>query len=274
MVPRSRHTELGHFLQTRRRRVQPEDVGLATGRRRRTTGLRREEVAVLADVSPAWYRSLELGQKIRPSVEVLDSLADALGLDHTGRRYLHALGAPAGSMLPDTATHPATVGNIRRLMATGRDTSYPAYATDATGALLAWNAQMAEWYDDFSVREGRERNIVWWMFTAPRAQARIEGWEQEARELVARARFSVGSNRTDPAARTILDELHDVSAEFATWWDQHDVLDHGVWRRTFRHPRLGRRTLDIFVVHPTPSPSVSVVFHLPTTDVGPGPPRR
>lgn len=264
MAGHDRYAELGHFLRSRRRRLAPEQVGMPVGLRRRAPGLRREEVAVLANVSPSWYTYLEQGRKIRPSPEVLDSLADALRLDHTNRRYLHALGAAqADSVLPDPDPDPGTVEQVRKLMIVSRDGPYPIYAIDGLGNLLAWNVQMAEWYDDFSVRHGRDRNIVWWMFTAPQARERIVNWEDDAREIVARVRFFAALSRATSAVHDTVRELCADSADFAKWWEDHDVVDQDVRHRTFRHPRLGICPLDLFVVRPAPNLSISIVFHLP-----------
>lgn len=264
MSDRPRFAELGHFLRTRRERLSPEAVGLPAGPRRRTSGLRREEVAVLANVSTTWYTYLEQGREIRPSAEILDSFANALRLDHTERRYLHALGAsPASSVLPDPTPDAEAIALVCRLMDVNSDMPYPVYATDGMGGLLAWNMQMSEWYSDFSESVGRSRNIVWWLFTAPEAAERIAEWDRDAREMVARIRFFVGTCRPHHIIDGMVRDLCEVSADFARWWDEHDVVDQEARARTFHHPRLGTRTLQLLVVRPSISPSVSIVFHLP-----------
>lgn len=268
MPEHSRHTELGHFLRSCRRRLDPEEVGLPVGVRRRGPGLRREEIAALANVSPSWYTNLEQGRKVRPSAEVLDSLADALRLDRTSRIYLHALGAgQANSILLDTGPDPDMVDRVDRLMVASQAVPYPIYVIDGLGNLLAWNDQMSDWYDDFAARRGRGRNLVWWMFTEPKARERIVNWDVDARELVARVRFFVGLSRSTADAHDTVRDLCAGSTEFATWWDEHEVLDQEARRRTFRHPRHGVRPLDLFVVRPAPNASMSIVFHLPPVAV-------
>lgn len=269
----SRHADLGHFLRSRRQKLGPTDVDLPVRGRRRGPGLRREEIAALANVSPSWYTNLEQGRKVRPSVEVLDSLADALRLDHTNRIYLHALGAgQADSILPETGPDPDIVGRVDRLMVASQHVPYPIYVIDGLGNLLAWNDQMGDWYDDFAARRGRDRNLVWWMFTEPRARERIVNWDVDARELVARVRFFVGVSRSTVEVRTTVRDLYAESTEFATWWDDHEVLDQETRRRTFRHPHHGVRPLDLLVMRPAPNAAMSIVYHLPPPQTQTDPP--
>lgn len=264
------HALLGEFLRTRRARLAPEAVGLSPGRRRRSPGLLREEVAVLANVSPTWYAYLEQGRNVRPSAEVLENLAAALRLDSTERRYLHALGGggQSQSVLPEPGTRPEAIAHVCRLMEASSTMPYPVYAVEWQGDLIAWNEQVPRWYDDFSRRRPQERNILWWMFTAREARERIVGWDDDAREAVGRIRFSVG---TRPASATVDSMLRDLQAEspdFARWWEDHDVVDQESRYRTFRHPERGEVRLELLVVRPDISPSVSIVFHLPPTNDG------
>lgn len=262
----SQHTELGHFLRSRRERLAPEHVGLPPGVRRRSRGLRREEVAVLANLSPTWYTYLEQGRRIRPSAEVLDGLADALRLNPTERRYLHALGSPPSPQVQLDLNPPAhAVDAVRRLMALTAAVPYPAYAVDGRGELLGWNPHAVEWYDDFGAYPERERNIARWMFTAPTARTRITHWERDARNLAARIRFFIGTSRLDPEAVDLVTDMRAGCAEFGRWWDTHDVVEQEAGHRSFRHPEHGEVTLELTVLRLASCPSVSVVFHSPPT---------
>lgn len=265
-MPEHSRTELGRFLRSRRERLDPATVGLPVGPRRRATGLRREEVALLAHVSPSWYTYLEQGRKIHPSAEVLDGLATALRLDRAERRYLHALAAgPATSVLPASTPDPDALASIRALVDTSSAMPYPVYAVDARGGLVGWNAHMAEWYDDFSGRTGRDLNMGWWLLTSPQARERIADWHTDAREFVARVRFFVGTNRFDAAAEAMIKDLCAASVEVAQWWQTYDVVEQQARNRSFHHPRLGLRTLQLVVVRPSVSPAVSIIFHVPPT---------
>lgn len=241
------------------------------GVRRRASGLRREEVAVLANVSPTWYTFLEQGRRIRPSADVLDSLAGALRLDLTERRYLHALGAgQAESVLASPTPDATAVDFVRRLVEGSSGMGYPVYAIDGVGHLLAWNGHVSEWYSDFAAAlPGHDRNMVWWLLTSPEARERLADWERDAREITARFRFVAGTTRADPRVDALLEDLRRVSADFARWWDTHDVTEQVSRDRRFNHPRLGGCTLQMFVVRPAISTAVSVVFHLPPAERDP-----
>lgn len=265
-MSRSQHAELGHFLRSRRERLAPEHVGLPAGVRRRSRGLRREEVAVLANLSPTWYTYLEQGRRIRPSGEVLDGLADALRMNPTERRYLHALGSPPSPQVQmDLSPPPDAVDSVRRLMALTAAVPYPAYATDGRGELLGWNPHAVEWYDDFGAYPERERNIARWMFTAPTARARILDWEVDARNLAARIRYFIGTSRLDPQVLDLVTDMRAGCSEFDRWWESHDVVDQEARHRSFRHPVRGACTLQLTVLRLAVCPSVTVVFHSPLT---------
>lgn len=264
MSEQTHQDELGHFLRTRRQKLSPADVGLISGVRRRATGLRREEVAVLANVSPTWYTYLEQGRKIRPSTQVVQSLAEALRLNPSERRYLHALAENAGQGYATPETPDSEVVTIiSEFVQSSSTVDYPVYATDVFGDILACNEHVKDWYCDFSARDGVERNIIWWMFTSPEARVRIADWTGDARDVVARIRFHVG---TSPSSRRLRDRVRALraeSAEFDQWWLEHDVVEQEDRPRSFHHPTLGHRTVRLLVMRPSADPSISVVFHLP-----------
>lgn len=224
-------------------------------------------MAILANVSPTWYTYLEQGRKIRPSIEVLDSLADALRLGDVERRYLHALGVATPASVQSQAELDASAVSVVRGIVQECDASpYPVYAADRVGGLLAWNGAMADWYADFSGLEGRACNVIWWFFTAPEARQAIENWADDAREIVGRIRFVVGTGHGDPEVEAIVRDLHAASEEFAAWWSTHDVNDQDARLRIFRHPSRGRSPLQLAVVRPVINPSASIVFHLPVDE--------
>lgn len=254
----SRH-ELAQFLRTRRERISPDQVGLPAGKRRRTRGLRREEVAVLAGLSPTWYTYLEQARDIRPSPEVLDSLATVLLLTPDERKYLHqlALGSPPsdapgmGYPLVDKLVEVAGAG------------PYPVYALDHVGEVIAWNAAAAEWYTDWSTKDEMERNIVWWLVTSPEARERIVGWAEDARDIVGRLRAGAARYPEDPRILDLINRLHDSSPEFRGWWAKHDVRGQRLRVRTFRHPQHGVVPMRLAVVHPHDDSYITIAFHLP-----------
>lgn len=252
--------ELAGFLRSRRARITPADVGLPTGPRRRTAGLRREEVAVLAGVSPTWYTYLEQGRGIQPSREVLDSLAVVLRLSEDERRYLHSLvrGAPGA---PLAAEIPADL--IRQLTASFEDSPYPVYVADHRCDLLAWNPAAVEWYDDWSVSPPGERNLMRWLLFSPNARLRLADHEDVVEDLVARWRAESGKHAGDTVLAARIAEFSRLSDEFRALWSRYDVLEHRAGIRRFRHERLGERALRIV---PMTSPEIApagLALHLP-----------
>lgn len=258
----SNREELAHFLRSRRRRVTPADVGLATGPRRRSPGLLREEVAVLAGLSPTWYTYLEQGRKIRPSPEVLDSLARVLLLTEDERRYMHVLvhGQVNQSVPLDTELTSGEL--IERLVDLSYEIPYPVYSVDRYCDLLAWNQAAADWYEDWAPRPA-EHNFLHWLLFTPQARERLVDWENEAQDVVARWRSETAKWRGDRRIQRMVAELREVSPHFAGWWDDHDVQEHRSRTRRFRHPELGIRAMRVLPVTSPEFPTATVVFHLP-----------
>jgi len=251
------------FLRGRRERLKPADVGFPTGPRRRSQGLRREEVALLAGLSSTWYSYLEQGKDISPSPEVMNSLARVLGLSEDERRYIHTL--TFGQVIsPQPLNADLSAEDlIREFIATTDDSPYPAYAADQYADLIAWNRAATEWYDDWSALPDGERNIVRWMLTSSMAKVRLLNWENDTRDAIARLRGEAAKWAGDQKLARRLAEIDAASPQFAAWWDEHYVQEHRSRVRRFRHPRLGVRTLRIVpVVSPEFAPA-GIVFHLP-----------
>lgn len=263
-IRRENRRELADFLQSRRARITPADVGLPAGTRRRAPGLRREEVAVLAGLSPTWYTYLEQARNVHPSAQVLDSLARVLRLTEDERGYLHAL---AGSTASSAARPP--VGDVaaevlvRQLVQAAEHSPYPVYGIDLYSDLIAWNPAVAGYYTDFGrLPEGR-RNMLRWLLEASEAKERLPDWQDETRDVAARLRAMTAEHDGDPRLRMLVEDLKRSSPEFEGWWHEHHVLGHRSRLRRFRHPQHGEQTLRLLIMHaPDFAPSI-VVFHLP-----------
>lgn len=255
--------ELAGFLRSRREGITPAEVGLPAGPRRRTRGLRREEVAVLAGLSPTWYTYLEQGRGIQPSQEVLDSLAKVLRLSEDERRYIHSL---ARGTTVDTSPLDADLSAtdlIEQVVATLDESPYPVYAADHYCDLLAWNQAATEWYDDWGALPHEDRNIARWMLLSPVARARLVDWEDDARDLVARWRGESAKHATDPVLQARIEDISRLSNDFRAWWRQHQVVAHRSRIRRFRHDVLGVRTLRMVPMYSPETLPAGVVLHLP-----------
>ncbi|MFC4913423.1 helix-turn-helix transcriptional regulator [Actinomadura gamaensis] len=240
--------QLAEFLRTRRARVGPEDVGLPSGSRRRTPGLRREEVARLADMSVDYYIRMEQGRGPNPSRQILGSLARALRLSDDERTHLFNLaGEPPTPPQGPPQDVPAGIVHLLERM---DDT--PAYVMDAAYNVLAWNAMAAALMVDFSTLPPDDRNPIRWFFLVEGAADICPESEfyQFARESAADLRAAQGRYPHDPGIKGLLAELLEKSELFRRVWAEHDVEIRRTNRKTMTHPAVGPIELhcDVLVV--------------------------
>lgn len=253
---------LADFLRTRRAKVSPADAGLPPGIRRRTPGLRRDEVAVLAGISPTWYRYLEQGRSVRPSDQVLEALARVLRLTEDERRYLHLL---ASRTVEREQPLPADVPGellIRQLVELNEDNPYPVYAAEASCDLIAWNRAAGDYYGGFGAASTDRPNMLRWLLFDDAAPRRLPQWTEDARDVVHRWRAIVAAHPDDPQVRARLAEFR-ARAEFRDWWNQHEVQLQRSRTRTFDLPDGRRETLRLLVVQAPEFVPSFVVFHVP-----------
>ncbi|WP_311198755.1 helix-turn-helix transcriptional regulator [Paenibacillus hexagrammi] len=218
----ARLEELAQFLRTRRARITPEQAGLPSGGRRRTPGLRREEVAQLSGVSVDWYTWLEQGRNIQVSSQVLDSIARTLQLDYNERRHLFilALQQLPADVTPIEEPISSSLQDFLDLQGTS-----PAFVSDQRLTIVAWNKAASLIYGQYETMTTRERNTVWRTFNSPYVREVLQdNWEKHARHRLAQFRASYGKFAGDPWWLEMIEELNQASPEFRAWWPQHDVL--------------------------------------------------
>ena len=260
MAAVTRRADLADFLRARRAALSPGDVGIPAGGRRRTQGLRREEVALLAGLSVSWYTWLEQGRPINASLDVLDALARALRLDAVEREHLVALaGYPA--RLPIAPGRDAVSGAIERLLDALEPA--PAYVLGPRWDFLAWNRSFATLFPAVAGLPADERNLVWVMFANASARELVGDWEQEARRVLSQFRAEIVPLRDDVAVVSLVERLHAASVEFAQWWPRHDVGGFETHRRSFHHPIAGKLEFETQQLVPAGEPDLRVVVHLP-----------
>jgi transcriptional regulator with XRE-family HTH domain len=237
----ARRAELGDFLRTRRARLQPEAARLARSGRRRTPGLRREEVAQLAGISAAWYTWLEQGREIRVSPEVLHRVADALQLSPDERRHLLVLAdrGVASGELPGEETVPPKLERVLRGM---RD--LPACVIGRYADLLAASPALRALLPPMDEIPGEKRNLLVFVFTDPELRARLSDWESFARECLAHFRAGYASLVGDPRAERVVERLRRESPEFAGWWERYELEPAPSGSVVLDHPRAGTLMLD------------------------------
>ncbi len=254
-----RRDDLADFLRVRRAALRPEDVGLAPGGRRRTAGLRREEVALLAGVSVSWYTWLEQGRPINASLEVLTALGRALRLDPIEVDHLLALAGhprrrPVESGRADTP-------DWAWLLVDALDPS-PAHVLNPRWDFVAWNAAQERLYPPITTLPPEERNLVWVVFADPATRRLIVDWEAEARRVLSQFRADTTPIRDDPAIVAFVARLRAVSVEFDDWWGRHDVGGFETRLRRYDHPVAGLLTFGYQQLVPAGDPDLRVVAQL------------
>jgi transcriptional regulator with XRE-family HTH domain len=263
---------LGQLLRSRRERLVPADVGLPAGVRRRTAGLRREEVALLASLSTTYYTFLEQGRPVRPSEQVLDALAAALRMSAAERRYLHVLaygpdgpngsgdpggGSPSGAAPPERLD-PAVADLVQRLE------PFPTLVKGRRWDVLAANPAARELFADWATPNTQERNLVRWMFTADRAREVYLEWEPEARALLGRFRLAAARHPDDPDVLALIAELQRDSEHVRDWWPRHDVTAiGGSGSKKLRHPRFGPTEYAHAILQVADQPDQTLVTYSP-----------
>ncbi|WP_433285636.1 helix-turn-helix transcriptional regulator [Micromonospora sp. CA-244673] len=255
-----RRDELANFLRTRRARLRPAEVGLPDGVRRRTPGLRRQEVAQLAGMSIDYYIRLEQGRGPHPSRQVLAALARALLLSRDERVYLFQV---AGDCPPD-ATGPGreVSPGTRHLLDAMSET--PAYLVDAAYEILAWNRLAAWFVGDLSAVPAGERSMVRWMFgaTVPESHWADPEVLRFARTTVADLRAAYGRYPADPALAALVTELLGLSPRFAALWAEHEVGERRPTVKRVAHPELGPLEFECRVLH-VPETDQRLIVYVP-----------
>lgn len=247
---------LGQFLRFRRERLSPDLVGLPPRSRRRTAGLRREEVAELAGISTAWYTYLEQGRDVQPSREVLNSIAGALHLTEIEREYLYALTMPLP--LKEKAKDEVPL-SLRRLL--DNFGIYPAYITGHTWDILAWNQAACRLFTDFGAMPEPERNLVRYVFTDTELRRMYTDWEGNARRLLAQFRMSFGMHADESRFVEIISELLSLSEEFGQWWIKYDVQPKMSGVKDMHHPKVGRLQLEYTTFQSNDNPRLTLMTY-------------
>jgi transcriptional regulator with XRE-family HTH domain len=236
MAPRGseQRRDLGAFVRAHRERLSPAAIGLPAGNRRRTPGLRREEVAQLCGLSTTWYSWIEQGRDVSMSPAALARLASVLQLGRAERAYLFEL---AGKRDPDRETgktdelSPAALDCVEAIRC-------PAYILDRRWNALRWNAPAERLFTGWLDQPG-ERNLLRFIFLKRSARGLIQGWEERARRVAAEFRAASSTHLHDAELRHFIDALRRASPVFARFWDEQEVLGREGGERTFNHPADG-----------------------------------
>lgn len=256
-----RHHELAEFLRNRRSRISPEQAGFPQGSRRRTPGLRRGEVAMLAGVSLEWYTYLEQGRDINVSVQVLEGLARALQLDSNERKHLFLLAhrqQPPEDIIPQAAISP----NLRKFL--NHLGTTPACVIDVRMNIVAWNKAFCAVFGNYELMSERERNLVWSTFTSSYfRELKGEQWMEHALHCLAQFRAGYGRYIEDPWWAEQISELNSVSQDFREMWLRHDVLNAPEGQKIIHHPALGKLAFEHISFMAVDSPDLQILINTP-----------
>jgi transcriptional regulator with XRE-family HTH domain len=264
---RSRRAELAAFLRSRRERVTPEQAGLPPGLRRRTPGLRREEVAQLAGVGVTWYTWLEQGRPINASVQVLAAVARTLRLDQAEQEHLYRL-----ADVPDAAAAAggpgATCEQVTPDVQGILDGLVPLLACvlNERFDLLAWNAAYAALWPGMVGAAPGERNTLWQCFTHPQCCHPYVNRDEHLSTMVAQFRGAYGRHVGEPAWTGFVRRLQAMSPYFARLWAEHEVANPATYLKVFRHPAYEHLVMNTTSLAVLAVPGIRVVVYTPADE--------
>lgn len=263
-MPAKSANPLGTFLRDRRTRLDPAAFGLGGGRRR-TPGLRREEVAQRANISPTWYTWLEQGRGGAPSADVLNRIAAGLMLTEPEREHLFILGLGR----PPEARYRGAEGVTPRLQRVLDALSpSPTLIKTATWDVVAWNDAAAALLTDYAKLPPDQRNILRMMFSDERVQAAQDDWLSVARFVVASFRADAMRAGAGAEIAQLVDELSQTSPQFAALWRANDVVGHAEGVKRIRHPKIGLIELEFSIFAVDGRPDLGMIVYNPVTSEG------
>jgi len=254
-----RRAELGEFLKARRARLSPGEFGMPRGSRRRTPGLRREEVALLAGVGVTWYTWLEQGREINASTQVLDAVARTLRLDRAEREHLYRLAeATPLHMESERKTVPDTIREIVHSL-----DPLPASLINSRFDILLTNAASEELFWEWHSLPCVHKNTLWCCVTEPAARGNLVEYDAHVRYLVARLRSAYSMHIGDPDWEEDIRRLASLSREFAELWARHEVADAEPRTLTYLHAQAGTLSLAVSELDVPAMPDARIVVYTP-----------
>jgi len=260
-MPNASENALGTFLRDRRARMEPAAFGFQVGRRR-TPGLRREEVALRSNISPTWYSWLEQGRGGAPSADVLDRLAKGLMLTEPEREHLFILGLGRPPVTQYAACDDVTPRLQRVLDALPLS---PAIIKTATWDVVAWNRAAATLLTDYAKLPREERNVLRRIFTNPGTRAAQDDWLAVARYVVGAFRADAARAGASTEMTRMVEELSALSPDFAALWRENDVVGHADGQKRLRHPEHGLIELEFSVFAVDGRPDLGMLVYNPAT---------
>lgn len=256
-----RRKDLGVFLKTRRKNLIPEAYGF-NSKNRRTTGLRREEVSLLIDVSVDWYTRLEQGRDIHVSSRVLDNIADVFHLKASERTYLFLLSQQTVPM--DTSSKADTITPSLQTFLDNQGTS-PSYITNLKWDIIAWNNAACVVFGDYNKMNHFYRNSIWRAFHSQYMKNILDDWSSHAKKRVAQFRASYSRLYKDPWWESMLNDLI-LDKDFKSWWDLYNIQESPDGDKVLHHPIAGTLHLGYLSFRWCDNPNLLITVHMPTDE--------
>ncbi|RAG86081.1 XRE family transcriptional regulator [Streptacidiphilus pinicola] len=259
-----RRRELAAFLRSRRERISPEQVGLPSIGRRRTPGLRREEVAQLAAVGVTWYTWLEQARDIQVSAQVLDAIARGLLLNQVERQHLFAL-AGAADPIGSPRECPVVTPPVRAVL--DQLSPMPAVVLNARFDIIGFNDVYSRLCGGLERFEPEQRNLMWLAFTDPAWRELLVDWDVAARHMTAKFRVALAEHVAEPGYKSLLKRLLLASPEFAEAWEQHDVTGTSEGTKRFLNSAVGLLNFEYTNLWLGPRPGYRMITYIPADPV-------
>ncbi|MDP4093466.1 MAG: helix-turn-helix transcriptional regulator [Bacillota bacterium] len=255
--------ELGIFLRTRRERIMPEQYNLKSYAKRRTKGLKREEVAVLSGVSLSWYTWLEQGRDIHVSSQVLEAVSRTLCLNEEEKQYVFELAETKSPTVPNKKDTESLV-SLQKILDSLK--AYPAYIVDEYWNNVAWNTAACALFGDFEKMDELEKNVLWRMFTNQSYRVIFKNWEELAQRLLAQFRMDYSKNINRDWYNRLVKLLNQSSSEFKKWWPDYDICGGHDGIKEVVHPEIGSFSLRHNNLHSVDSSGLTVVIYTPVSE--------
>lgn len=256
-----RYTELGDFLKTRRNKIKPEQLGLPAGTRRRTPGLRREEVAQLSGIGLTWYTWLEQGRAINVSDDVLDSLSRVYLLSDEERNHLYIL---ANKPITKVKGEFQSVSNALTRILEKFDVSFcPAYIMDYHWNLIAWNKCAVATFGDFNLLPAYQRNVIYMMFCNQEYMELFDNWEFHAKGIIARFHATMAQHIDDQWFIGFIQDIKNKCDKFSDWWSLYDVKGMSDVIKELTHPIMGKLTFEFVSLDVSDNLNIKLLIYTP-----------
>ncbi|AVK51166.1 transcriptional regulator [Clostridium sp. MF28] len=262
---KQRYKELGDFLKSRRAKILPSQVGMPEGIRRRTPGLRREEVALLSGIGLTWYTWIEQGRPIQISIKALESLAKALMLDKEETKHLYILAQHTPPT--DFQIYGDNINPMFQHVLDSLEFS-PATIQDARFNVISWNRASAKIILDYDQMNVSKRNMLRIMFTNEEYKKKFTDWEVSAKKMIASFRTMYGEFVGDPWIENLITELRNESKEFDSWWSMYDIKKDEGMLKNINHPILGELEFEhtIYMLVSDSDLKMSILTAVPGSD--------